>query len=91
MEMEFINGCCADESGRRVLDPTVYQDWQIGAAAEETLPDVETFRERLGLKPEELLPYGKGKSTTSLGLIEGLGRLGKNVAAVCASPPAGRP
>ena len=52
MEMEFINGCCADESGRRVLDPTVYQDWQIGATAEETLPDVETFRERLRLKPE---------------------------------------
>ena len=53
MEMEFINGCCADESGRRVLDPTVYQDWQIGAAAEETLPDVETFRERLGRQDAE--------------------------------------
>ena len=124
MEMEFINGCCVDESGRRVLDPTVYQDWQIGAAAEETLPDVEAFRERLGLKPEELLPYGKtpkldflrimrrlkdrpdgkyievtaitptplgeGKSTTSLGLIEGLGRLGKNVGG-CLRQPSGGP
>ena len=72
MEMEFINGCCADESGRRVLDPTVYQDWQIGATAEETLPDVETFRERLRLKPEELLPYGK---TPKLDFLRIMGRL----------------
>lgn len=36
-------------------------------------------------------PLGEGKSTTSLGLIEGLGRLGKTWAAAYVSPPAGRP
>ena len=96
-----------------MLDPTIVKDWQIAEAAEATLPPVEHFRDMLGLKPEEIIPYGKtpkldfirimdrlrdkpngklievtaitptplgeGKSTTSLGLIEGLGKLGKNV------------
>ena len=85
---------------------------------------VEEFRRRMGLLPEELIPYGKtpkldflrimerlkdrpsgkyievtaitptplgeGKSTTSLGLIEGLGRLGKNVGG-CLRQPSGGP
>ena len=34
MEIEFRNGCCKDKEGRVMFDPTVYQDWQIGAAAE---------------------------------------------------------
>ena len=124
MAFAFENGAYTDGTGRTMLDPTVYQDWQIGAAAERALPGVEHFREKLGLLPGELLPYGKtpkldflrimerlkdrpdgkyievtaitptplgeGKSTTSLGLIEGLGRLGANVGG-CLRQPSGGP
>ena len=124
MEIRFTNGSYTDSEGRVMLDPTVYKDWQIGAAAERELPPVEAFRQKLGLLPEELIPHGKtpkldfirimerlqsrpdgkyievtaitptplgeGKSTTSLGLIEGLGRLGKNVGG-CLRQPSGGP
>lgn len=107
-----------------MLDPTVYKDWQIAEAAEADLPSVEYFREKLGLLPEEIIPYGRtpkldfikimkrlqdkpdgkfievtaitptplgeGKSTTSLGLIQGLGKLGKNVGG-CLRQPSGGP
>ena len=107
-----------------MLDPTVYKDWQIAEEAESRLPSVEEFREKLGLLPEEIIPYGRtpkldfikimerlkdkpdgkyievtaitptplgeGKSTTSLGLIEGLGKLGKNVGG-CLRQPSGGP
>ena len=107
-----------------MLDPTQYKDWQIAEDAEKTLPSVEYFREKMGLLPEEIIPYGKtpkldflkiinrlkdkpdgkyievtaitptplgeGKSTTSLGLIEGLGKLGKNVGG-CLRQPSGGP
>ena len=113
MAINFTNGKYVDENGRVTLDPTVYKDWQIAEEAEKTLPPVDYFREKLGLLPDEIIPYGKtpkldfikimnrlkdkpdgkfievtaitptplgeGKSTTSLGLIEGLGKLGKNV------------
>ena len=124
MAIDFENGSYTDAAGRTVLDPAVYKDWQIGAAAEQALPPVDWFRRKLGLLPEELLPYGKtpkldflrimerlkdrsdgkyievtaitptplgeGKSTTSLGLIEGLGRLGANVGG-CLRQPSGGP
>ena len=124
MEIRFTNGSYTDSEGRVMLDPTVYKDWQIGAAAERELPPVEAFRQKLGLLPEELIPHGKtpkldflrimerlkdrpdgkyievtaitptplgeGKSTTSLGLIEGLGRLDKNVGG-CLRQPSGGP
>ena len=124
MEIRFTDGSYTDGGERIMLDPTVYPDWQIGAAAERALPPVEEFRRRMGLLPEELIPYGKtpkldflrimerlkdrpsgkyievtaitptplgeGKSTTSLGLIEGLGRLGKNVGG-CLRQPSGGP
>ena len=124
MAFDFENGSYTDAAGRTVLDPAVYKDWQIGAAAEQALPPVDWFRQKLGLLPEELLPYGKtpkldflrimerlkdrpdgkyievtaitptplgeGKSTTSLGLIEGLGRLGANVGG-CLRQPSGGP
>ena len=124
MAFDFENGFYTDAAGRTVLDPAVYKDWQIGAAAEQALPPVDWFRQKLGLLPEELLPYGKtpkldflrimerlkdqpdgkyievtaitptplgeGKSTTSLGLIEGLGRLGANVGG-CLRQPSGGP
>jgi formate--tetrahydrofolate ligase len=107
-----------------MLDPPKYKDWQIAEDAEDNLPSVEYFREKMGLLPEEIIPYGKtpkldfikimdrlkdkpdgkfievtaitptplgeGKSTTSLGLIEGLGKLGKNVGG-CLRQPSGGP
>jgi formate--tetrahydrofolate ligase len=107
-----------------MLDPTQYKDWQIAEEAEKNLPPVEYFREKMGLLPDEIIPYGKtpkldflkiinrlkdkpdgkyievtaitptplgeGKSTTSLGLIEGLGKLGKNVGG-CLRQPSGGP
>ena len=107
-----------------MLDPTVYKDWQIAEEAEKSLPSVDYFREKMGLLPDEIIPYGRtpkldflkimerlkdkpdgkyievtaitptplgeGKSTTSLGLIEGLGKLGKNVGG-CLRQPSGGP
>lgn len=107
-----------------MLDPTKFKDWQIAEDAEKNLPGVEYFREKMGLTPEEIIPYGKtpkldfikimkrlkdkpdgklievtaitptplgeGKSTTSLGIIQGLGKLGKNVGG-CLRQPSGGP
>ncbi len=107
-----------------MLDPTIYKDWQIAEDAEKSLPPVEAFRDKMGLEPDEIIPYGRtpkldfikimkrlrdkpdgkfievtaitptplgeGKSTTSLGLIEGLGKLGKNVGG-CLRQPSGGP
>ncbi len=106
-----------------MLDPTIYKDWQIAEEAEKTLPPVEYFRDKLGLLPEEIIPYGKtpkldfirimnrlkdkpdgkfievtaitptplgeGKSTCSLGLIEGLAKIGKNVGGALRQPSGG--
>ncbi len=107
-----------------MLDPVEYKDWQIAQEAMKTLPPVEHYRQKLGLEPEEIIPYGRtpkldflkimrrlgnrpdgkyievtaitptplgeGKSTVSLGLIEGLGYLGKNVGG-CLRQPSGGP
>ncbi len=107
-----------------MLDPTIMKDWQIAEEAEKTLPSVDEFREKMGLLPEELIPYGRtpklnflkimerlkdhpdgkfievtaitptplgeGKSTTSLGLIEGLGKRGVDVGG-CLRQPSGGP
>ena len=107
-----------------MLDPTIYKDWQIAEEAEKSLPSAAEFCEKMGLKPDEIIPYGRtpklnfirimdrlkdkpdgkyievtaitptplgeGKSTTSLGLIEGLGKLGKNVGG-CLRQPSGGP
>ena len=72
MEIAFENGAYTDGTGRTMLDPTVYQDWQIGAAAERALPGVEHFREKLGLLPGELLPYGKTPKLDFLRIMERL-------------------
>ena len=106
-----------------MLDPTIYKDWQIAEEAEKTLPPVDYFREKLGLLPDEIIPYGKtpkldfikimnrlkdkpdgkfievtaitptplgeGKSTVSLGLIEGLAKIGKNVGGALRQPSGG--
>ncbi len=105
-------------------DATKMQDWEIAEAAEANLPTPDQWRERLGLKKDEVIPYGRlckldfmkiierlkakpdgkyveitaitptplgeGKSTTSLGLIEGLGKRGKN-AGGCLRQPSGGP
>ncbi len=107
-----------------MLDPREYKDWQIAEDAEKSLPNVEHFREKMGLEADEIIPYGKtpkldflkmmnrlqdrpdgkyievtaitptplgeGKSTTSLGLIEGLGKRGMNVGG-CLRQPSGGP
>jgi formyltetrahydrofolate synthetase len=107
-----------------MLDPIKFKDWQIAEDAEKNLPDVEYFRKKMGLLPDEIIPYGKtpkldfikimnrlkdkpdgkyievtaitptplgeGKSTTSLGIIEGLGKLGKSVGG-CLRQPSGGP
>ena len=88
------------------------------------MPTVDQWRDKLGLKPDEIIPMGKlckldyikimdrlkkrpdgkyievtaitptplgeGKSTTSMGLIEGLGKRGKNVGG-CLRQPSGGP
>jgi len=105
-------------------DATKMKDWQIAEAAEEKMPTPDEWQEKLGLKKDEIIPYGRlckldfikiidrlksrpdgkyieitaitptplgeGKSTTSLGLIEGLGKRGKNVGG-CLRQPSGGP
>ena len=46
MAFDFENGSYTDAAGRTVLDPAVYKDWQIGAAAEQALPPVDWFRRK---------------------------------------------
>jgi formate--tetrahydrofolate ligase len=105
-------------------DPRKLMDWQIAEIAEENMPTVDEWRDKLGLKKEEIIPMGnlckldfmkiidrlkdkpdgkyievtaitptplgEGKSTTSMGLIEGLGKRGKNVGG-CLRQPSGGP
>ncbi|MEE8418576.1 MAG: formate--tetrahydrofolate ligase [Dehalococcoidales bacterium] len=104
-------------------DAIKMQDWQISEAAEENMPTPDDWREKLGLKKDEMLPYGRiskidflkvidrlkdkpdgkyievtaitptplgeGKSTTSCGLMEGLGKRGKNVGGALRQPSGG--
>ena len=41
------------------LDPTKMQDWQIAAAAEESMKPPARLAAEMGLKDQELLPYGR--------------------------------
>jgi formate--tetrahydrofolate ligase len=106
-------------------DPTKLKDWEIAeqAEAEGRIPTPEKYKELLGLKDDELIPYGKtpkvdflkvierlknkpngkfinvtaitptplgeGKSTTSIGIIEGLGKRGQNVGGALRQPSGG--
>ncbi|MDD5287635.1 MAG: formate--tetrahydrofolate ligase [Dehalococcoidales bacterium] len=104
-------------------DATRMKDWQIAEAAEANLPGPDEWRGKLGLKKDEMIPYGKtpkldfhkiierlknkpdgkyievtaitptplgeGKSTTSIGLIEGLGKRRKNVGGALRQPSGG--
>jgi formate--tetrahydrofolate ligase len=100
------------------------QDWEIGEAAGKNMPTPDEWREKLGLRKDEIINYGKickldfikiierlkdrpngkyidvtaitptplgeGKTTTTLGLIEGLAKRGKNVGG-CIRQPSGGP
>ncbi|HQM38232.1 MAG TPA: formate--tetrahydrofolate ligase, partial [Candidatus Bipolaricaulis anaerobius] len=104
-------------------DPTVLADWQIAAEAEKGMPSPAEWRRRLGLREDEVLPYGRvakldsrrilnrrharpagkyieitaitptplgeGKTTTTLGLIEGLARRGMDAGGAIRQPSGG--
>jgi methylenetetrahydrofolate dehydrogenase (NADP+) / methenyltetrahydrofolate cyclohydrolase / formyltetrahydrofolate synthetase len=104
-------------------DAVKMKDWQISEAAEKKMPTPDEWREKLGLKKDEVVPYGRlsridflkvmkrlekkpdgkyievtaitptplgeGKSTTSVGLMEGLGKLGMNVGGALRQPSGG--
>ncbi len=105
-------------------DVSKMADWQIADAAEEHMPTPDEWREKLGLKKDEVAAYGKvakldflkimerlgkkkdgyyvevtavtptplgeGKTTTTMGLMEGLGKQGENVGG-CIRQPSGGP
>ncbi len=105
-------------------DPRKLADWQVAEIAEETMPTPAEWQDKLGLKKDEIIPYGnlcrldfmkvidrlkdrpdgkyievtaitptplgEGKTTTSMGLMEGLGKRGKNVGG-CIRQPSGGP
>ena len=105
-------------------DATKMKDWQISEAAEENMPTPDEWREKLGLKKDEIIPQGRlcrldflkimdrlkdrpdgkfievtaitptplgeGKTTTSMGLLEGMGKRGWNVGG-CIRQPSGGP
>ena len=105
-------------------DPRKLMDWQVAEIAEENMPTVEEWQEKLGLKKEEIIPMGKlckldfmkmmerlkdrpdgkyievtaitptplgeGKTTTSMGLMQGMGKRGINVGG-CIRQPSGGP
>jgi methylenetetrahydrofolate dehydrogenase (NADP+)/methenyltetrahydrofolate cyclohydrolase/formyltetrahydrofolate synthetase len=104
-------------------DATKMQDWQISDAAEKNMPSPEQWVDKLGLKKDEIIPYGRlcrldfmkimkrlekkkdgkyievtaitptplgeGKSTTSCGLMEGMGKIGLNVGGALRQPSGG--
>src|SRR5271157_607743 len=105
-------------------DATKMADWQIAEAAEGQMKSIWQLGDEMGLKKDEIIPYGRigrvdfmkvidrlknrpdgkyievtaitptplgeGKTTTSMGLMEGLGKRGKNVGG-CIRQPSGGP
>jgi formyltetrahydrofolate synthetase len=100
------------------------QDWEIAEAAEERMKPIQRLAAQIGLREEELIPYGnrlakvdyqkvlarlrdaptakyvdvtaitptplgEGKTTTTIGLVEGLGLLGKRVCGAIRQPSSG--
>jgi len=104
-------------------DAVKMKDWQISEAAEKNMPTPDEWREKLGMKKDEMIPFGRlaridflkvmkrlqdkpdgkyievtaitptplgeGKSTTSCGLMEGLGKLGVKVGGALRQPSGG--
>jgi len=97
------------------------QDWEIAEAAEDRMKPIQQLAAELGLRGDELIPYGhklgkvdylkvlarlqdapigkyidvtaitptplgEGKTTTTVGLIEGLGHLGQRVCGAIRQP-----
>ena len=89
MAINFVDGKYVNpETGRVTLDPTMYKDWQIAEEAEKTLPSVDFFREKLGLLPEEIIPYhntplGKIRSEEILHHSKSLGRRNDSRLRIC--------
>jgi formyltetrahydrofolate synthetase len=105
-------------------DPRKLPDWQVAEIAEETMPTIDEWQDKLSLKKDEIIPMGnlcrldfmkvidrlkdrpdgkyievtaitptplgEGKTTTSMGLMQGLGKRGKNVGG-CIRQPSGGP
>ena len=105
-------------------DAVKLKDWQIAELAEKNMPTSDEWMDKLGLKKDEMIPFGRtpkldflkimerlknkkdgkyievtaitptplgeGKSTTSCGIIEGLGKRGKSVGG-CLRQPSGGP
>ena len=105
------------------FDAVKMKDWQISEAAEKNMPTPDDWREKMGLKKEEVIPFGRlarldfmkimnrlkdkedgkyievtaitptplgeGKSTTSCGLMEGLGKRGVSVGGALRQPSGG--
>ncbi len=106
------------------LDPRTMKDWQIAEVAERTMKPFAQVGAELGLKEDELIPYGRflgkvdyprvlkrirhlpqgkyidvtainptplgeGKTTTTIGLVQGLGKLGKRVVGAIRQPSGG--
>ena len=106
------------------LDPTRHPDWKIAEEAESRMKTVYQLADELGLRKEELLPYGhyvakidfsrtmrrlqgepdakyinvtaitptplgEGKSTSVMGLVQGMGKRGKRVMAAIRQPSGG--
>ena len=94
------------EDAEKTLPGTEYFRERMGLLADEVIPygktpklDFIKIMNRLKDKPDGKFievtaitptPLGEGKSTTSLGLIEGLGKLGKSVGG-CLRQPSGGP
>src|SRR5512135_12703 len=103
------------------LDPRQMQEGEIAEAAEEQMKPIQQLAAELGLRGDELIPYGhklgkvdyqkvlarlqdapigkyidvtaitptplgEGKTTTTVGLIEGLGHLGQRVCGAIRQP-----
>jgi formyltetrahydrofolate synthetase len=106
------------------LDPTKLADWQIAFECEKDMKTVKQIADGLGIKDEELIPYGhyygkvdyetimerlknkpdgkyidvtaitptplgEGKSTSTMGLVQGMGKRGKKVTGAIRQPSGG--
>jgi len=106
------------------LDPKTMKDWEIANAALDDMKKIRVVAEELGIREEELFPYGhyigkvdyisvldrlknrpdgkyidvtaitptplgEGKTTTTMGLVEGLGKIGKKVSGAIRQPSGG--
>lgn len=103
--VQFKDWQIAEEAEKSMLSPEQWRD-KLGLENEEIIPygktpklDFIKIMKRLNDRPDGKFievtaitptPLGEGKSTTSLGLIEGLGKRGMNVGG-CLRQPSGGP